>query len=125
MLQTLQDTTSAPRHWISERRDELSLSREALARKLTAHGLDVTAQDIHTWEGEEAALPLEQPAFAFALAAALHLDIRALLRRAGYKHPLDNQSLPAQAARIVARLPQDQQKLAIHLLKSLHNDDWT
>ena len=113
---------------LRRRRENLSLSPEELARRLTRLGAPTTSADVQLWERGRNTPPLDSLLFQQALASALHTPIESIQRvvRITARQPeLSPDAL--RAAEIVESLPEPMRQLALGLLETLsrHNGSRT
>ena len=105
-------------HWLRQRRKELRLNQEDLAARLQALGFEISRASVSHWENGRYKPPLHDPEFREAFAHALRMDVRELLKLAGYEViKLNHSDVAARAAFIVDQLAPDQQELAISILE--------
>jgi transcriptional regulator with XRE-family HTH domain len=75
--------TASLGQYILNRRRAKNMSRTELAEKLTVNGYECTESAINHWENGRANPPIEDPAFARALALALDVPPSALIKASG------------------------------------------
>ena len=106
--------------WLRQRRKELDLTYDDLAARLAIEGFVITAGSISHWEKGRHKPPMDDPDFRKALAAALRVNVRTLLKMAGYEVvPIEHTTRAEQVAHLVDKLPPDQQELALRLVEQL------
>jgi transcriptional regulator with XRE-family HTH domain len=112
------------KEFVRRRREELGISQQELADRLSQRGQETSYGRISHWETGRNKPPLEDPKFRQALASALEMDSNELLFRLGYISDIASKySREARiAADIIERLPQDQRRIALALLNSLEKE---
>lgn len=107
-------------NWLKERRSELHLSQDQLAKRLQLAGLNVTRSTVSGWENGWFSPPLKDADARRILADALGISVIELLRLAGFEVLTETEySAAAQrAALIVEGLPPDKQRLALEILET-------
>ncbi len=107
-------------NWLKTRREALHLKQEDLAAQLQVSGFDISRPSISHWENGRHLPPLENPEFRQALANILRIDVKTLLKLAGYEVAKSDFSEAAErVAYIVDQLPPDKQELAVRLVEQL------
>lgn len=105
-------------NWISKRRDELGINQEELAARLQTSGFDISRSTLSHWENGRYNPPLHDPIFRKALADALRMNARTMLKAAGYEVADSSHSEDAErAASIIEQLPEQQRKIALGILE--------
>jgi transcriptional regulator with XRE-family HTH domain len=108
------------RDFLKQRRQELDLSQQELADRLSDKGHETSYARVSHWETGRNKPPLENPEFRRALALALEMDVNTMLARLGYVAFDDERSPEARlAADIVDNLPAEGRELALDILRSL------
>ena len=105
--------------WIKERRKELSLSQNDLARELQLHGYDYVRATIGHWESGYAPPPFGDPEFVRTFAKILRLDVGTVLHLSGYGIPVQHGEVSERIARIVDTFDETKQALALRLVEQL------
>lgn len=96
------------------------MTQDDLAARLQAAGFDYTRGAINNWESGRNQPPLYDANFRQAFAEALRVNIRTMLKVAGYEVEQTPYSLYAeQAAALIDKLPEDKQQLALALIEQL------
>jgi len=109
-------------NWLKTLRQKMGLKQEDLAAQLQLTGLDYARSSVSGWENGYSQLPLNNPEFRQALANILNVDVKTLLKLAGYEVTASQHSEAAErVAFIVDRLPPDKQQLALKLIEQLQN----
>lgn len=108
-------------NWIRERRDEIGISQDDLARRLQLEGETIDRSAIGHWENDRRVPRLNNRRFRQALAKALELDEAELLLKSGYHLYSEHTESGEEGAHIIDRLDPYRQDLAIRLLKALEN----
>lgn len=107
-------------NWLRDLRKQQNMSQEDLAAKLQLGGFTYTRGSINNWENEYNAPPLHNPDFRIALAKALRINVRRLLKLAGYEvDELPHGDIAEQVAELVDQLPADKQELALRLVEQI------
>lgn len=110
------------KNWLKQNRQKLGLSQEELTARLQVAGIDVSRATVSHWENGRYNLPLESVEFRQALANILNMDIKTLLKLAGYEVESKTHSETAErVAWIVDQLPPDKQQLALKLVEQLQS----
>jgi len=110
-------------NWLKESRERLNLKQDDIAARLQLAGFDFTRGTISHWENGRHELPMHDAAFRQALADALRLDERTMLRLAGYQVQEVRRSEAAdRVAHLIDQLPPDKQELAVRLVEQLVKD---
>lgn len=104
-------------NWLRQRREELQLNQEELTAKLQTSGVDVTRSTLSHWETGRYQMPLGEPTFRNALASALRLSERDILKRSGFNVGQSRSEEAERAADIIDMLPEDRKTLALRLLE--------
>lgn len=109
--------------FIRQRRDELNMSQQDLATRLTLLGHTTLKASVGHWERGRNDPPLMDAEFRSALAHALQMDVTEMMVRMGLvKIDLQGSQESRLAAEIVERLPEDKRQLAVELLKALEKE---
>lgn len=109
--------------WLKECRERLELRQEDLATRLQLAGFDVSRGSISNWENGRYDIPIQDTKFRQALADALRLDVRTMLRLAGYEvNEVYRSEAAERAANMIDRLPPEKQELALRLVEQLVKD---
>lgn len=107
--------------WLKARREELRISQDELAKRMTQAGCEVARTTISYWETN--AVPISDRGVRRALASALEISGVELLRRAGFDEDEIPQSknTPAgqRAVNIVNQMPGKLQLTALELLVAM------
>lgn len=107
-------------NWIKTLRQRAQITQDDLATRLQVAGFEYTRGAINNWESGRNQPPLHDSDFRQAFAEALRVNIRTMLKFAGYEVEATSHSLYAEhAAELVDQLSEDKQKLAIKLLEQL------
>jgi len=107
--------------WIKERRNELSLSQEDVARQLQLDGFTLTRATIGHWESGKARPPLNDPAFVDALARSLRLDATTVLQFSGFDIQTSHTEIAERVARLIDRMSAEDQLRALKVVEALLN----
>jgi len=111
---------SSKRNWLRQSRERLNLTQDEIAARLQLAGFDFTRGTISHWENGRHELPMHDSLFRQALAEALRLDVRTMLRLAGYEIQEVYRSEAAErVAHMIDQLPPDKQELAVRLVEQL------
>lgn len=96
------------------------MKQEEFAARLQLEGLDISRAAISHWETGRYQVPLDNPEVRHVIAKVLRVNIRTLLKLAGYEVDNGVHSIYAeQAAILIDQLPADKQELALRLLEQL------
>lgn len=107
-------------NWLKERREELGLSQDGLARELQLEGIEVTRGAIGHWEKGRYEPPLNNESFRRALGKVLNLKPAEILRRAGYEVNYGKHSDKAErAAHLIDKMKPEDQDKALRVLEAL------
>lgn len=106
-------------NWLKTLREQNRITQDDLTARLQTEGFDVSRSTIAGWElGKQP--PLNDPVFRQALSRALRVNIRTILKLAGYEVEQENHSIWAeQAASLIDQLPPEKQELALRLVEQL------
>lgn len=111
------------KNWLKNRREAIDLRQDELAAKLQIEGFDVSRATISNWETGRHEPPMHDPEFRHALARSLRLNVRTMLKLAGYEVTEQPHSTTAElAADLIDRLPPEKQQLALRLIETLTHD---
>jgi transcriptional regulator with XRE-family HTH domain len=105
--------------WLRDRRKELNMTQDDLARELQLLGFDVARSAVGHWETGLSQMPLGNPSFVASLAKALRMDVMTVLRFSGYEITTQHSEISERAARLIDTLPDDKQALALRLVEAL------
>lgn len=109
--------------FIKTRRDELDLSLQDVASRLTLNGYPTNKASVWQWENEEKSnrnAPIEKEEFRVALARAFEMDINVLVKLVGWVKVDDERSPEAlRAASLVDQMRPDQRPMAVKLLETM------
>lgn len=109
-------------NWIKQRREELQLSQEDLARELQLEGVEISRSALSSWETGRYNPPLEDKEFRQHLAKALRLSVAEMLRRAEYEVLHGRHSDKGErAAHLVDQMKPEDQDKALRVLEALSN----
>ena len=112
--------TNKKQSWLKQLRESLGMRQEEFAARLQIEGLDITRAAVSHWENGRYQIPLENPDYRRAIAKVLRIDIRTMLKLAGYEVDGDVHSILAeQVASIVDQMPEDKQKMVLNLVEQL------
>ncbi len=107
-------------NWLKTLRQQNRITQEDLTARLQTEGFDVSRSTIAGWEMGRNLPPLEDPMFRQALSRALRVNIRTILKLAGYEVDQESHSTWAeQAASLIDQLPPEKQELALRLVQQL------
>lgn len=96
------------------------MNQEDLAARLQVEGIDVTRSAVSHWENGRYQIPLDDPNVRRAIAKVLRINIRTLLKFAGYEVDNEIHSIYAeQIAAIIDQLPEEKQQLVLRLVEQL------
>lgn len=96
------------------------MKQEEFASRLQIEGLDVTRSAVSHWETGRYHIPLDNPEVRRVIAKVLRVNIRTLLKLAGYEVDNHIHSIYAeQVASIVDQLPEEKQELVLRLVEQL------
>jgi transcriptional regulator with XRE-family HTH domain len=110
------------REFFKRRRKELKMSQADVADQMAKLGFPMTDGRISHWESGRNRPPIHEPEFRSALAMVLQLPVMEMLEILGYGVDDVPQSEEAKlAAQIVDRLPPDDRRKALNILKALEN----
>ena len=107
-------------NWLQQRREELKLTQEELARELQLAGVDISRSAVGSWESGQRSPQLDKTEFRQALARVLQLSEADLLLRAGFPIITKHSDEAERAAHIVDRLSPEKRELAIRILEALN-----
>lgn len=107
------------RDFLKKRREELRISQQALADRLSERGQETSYARVSHWERGRNQAPLENASFRAALAQSLEMTVDDLMRQLGYVTSTEYGAHAMRAAEIVEKLPADAQLLALDLLLQL------
>jgi transcriptional regulator with XRE-family HTH domain len=106
--------------WLKSLRESAFINQDDLAARLQVEGFDVTRASVSHWETGRHEPPLQDPEFRRALSRALRVNVRTILRLAGYEVDEQQHSVLAErVANLVDQLPTDLQELALRLVEQL------
>lgn len=109
-------------NWLKTLRKKHGLKQEDLAAKLQLAGLEYSRSSVSSWENGYHRPPLEDASFRQALANILRIDVKTLLKLAGYEVATSQHSEAAErAAWIIDQLPPDKQELVLKLVEQFQN----
>lgn len=107
-------------NWLKTLREKSRLKQEDLAARLQLAGLEYARSSVSAWENGYANPPLESVEFRQALANIFNIDVKTLLKLAGYEVESKPHSDAAErAAWLIDQLPPDKQDLAVRLVEEL------
>jgi len=107
-------------NWIKTLRQRAQITQDDLAARLQSAGFNYTRGAINNWESGRNHPPLYDAQFRQAFSEALRVNIRTMLKVAGYEVEQTPYSPYAeQAAVLVDQLPEDKQQLALALIEHL------
>lgn len=107
-------------NWLTTLRKKGNLTQDGLATRLQLAGLKHGREAVSAWETGRAVPPLDNVEFRQALANILNMDIKTLLKLAGYEVESKPHSDAAErAAWLIDQLPPDKQDLAVRLVEEL------
>lgn len=108
------------KNWLKENRQKLGLSQDELATQLQVRGIDVSRATVSHWENGRYNIPLENVEVRQALANILRIEVKTLLKLAGYEVESKPHSDAAErAAWLIDQLPPEKQDLAVRLVEEL------
>lgn len=107
-------------HWLKSLRESIYINQEELAARLQLEGFDISRSAISSWENGRHEPPLHDARFRKSLAKVLHINVKTLLKKAGYEVSEESHSeIGDRVAHIVDQLPPDKQDLALRLIEQL------
>lgn len=107
-------------NWLKTLRENRGYTQEEFTAQLQLAGLDYSRSAVSSWESERVDVPLNSVEFRQALANILNMDIKTLLKLAGYEIESKAHSDAAErAAWLIDQLPPDKQDLAVRLVEEL------
>ncbi len=106
-------------NWIRQRREELGLTQDELTARLQTEGLDISRSSLSHWEVERAKPPLGDKQSRQAIARALKLSVKDVMKRSGYDVTEIHSSAAERAAHIVDQLDEDMQDKVVRMLETL------
>lgn len=109
-------------NWIKQRRKEIGITQEELARRLQLSGQDVSRATVSHWEIDHAPVPMKAPEFVTSLSRALELPLIDMLYRAGYIESKDLSEEANRAAAIVEAMTPDRKRTALAVLEQLSKE---
>lgn len=108
------------KNWLKQNRQKLGLSQEELTARLQVAGIDVSRGTVSHWENGRYKIPLENVEVRQALANIFNMDIKTLLKLAGYEVESKPHSEEAErVAYLIDQLPPDKRNLAVRLVEEL------
>ena len=109
-------------HWLKTLRKQAGIeSQDDFAAQLQLHGLDVTRSTIGHWEQGRYTPDYSDPKIRIALAKVLRINVRTLLKLAGYEVEYKHTEIAEKIAEIVDQLPAQSQELALKLVEQLRS----
>jgi transcriptional regulator with XRE-family HTH domain len=106
--------------WLKTLREQSQITQEDLTARLQVEGFDISRSSLASWESGRYEPPLHDPEFRRALSRALRVNVRTILRLAGYEVDDQQHSLFAEkAAILIDQLPEDKQELAVRLIEQI------
>lgn len=106
-------------NWIRQRREELGLTQDELTAKLQTEGLDVSRSSLSHWEVGRVNPPLKDEPSRRAIARALKLSVKEVMKRSGYDVSEIHSSAAERAAHIVDQLDDEMQDKVVKMLEAL------
>lgn len=106
-------------NWLKTYRERLNLSQEDLAAQLQIRGINVARASVSHWETGKHLPPLHEAEFRRALADVLRLNVKTVLKLAGYDIEAERSEEAERIADMVDKLPPDKRDLAVRLIEQL------
>lgn len=106
-------------NWLKTYRERLNLSQEDLAAQLQIRGINVARASVSHWETGKHLPPLHDSDFRRALADVLRLNVKTVLKLAGYDIETERSKEAERIADIVDKLPPDKRDLALRLIEQV------
>ena len=107
-------------NWIKTLRERSNITQDELTARLEVEGFGISRSTLASWESGRYEPPLNNPVFRRAISKAMKVNIKTILKVAGYEVDDDGHSLYAeQAAMMVDQMSEDKQQLALRLLEQL------
>lgn len=106
-------------NWLKALRESKSITQEELAARLQVLGQEFSRTAIANWEANRHAPPLQDARFRAALAQALNVNAKTLLRAAGYEIESKHSEAAERAAAIIDTLPEDTQQMVLKIVEQL------
>lgn len=107
-------------NWIKALRERSNITQDELAARLEIEGFSVSRSTIAAWESDRHEPPLSNPMFRRALSRATRMNVRTLLKVAGYEVDEITGSLYAErAANLIDLMSEDRKQLALRILEEL------
>lgn len=106
-------------NWLRQRRDELGLTQEELTAKMQVEGVEMGRSTLSHWETERYKPPLSDEKSRAAIARALKLSVKEVLKRSGYDVAEVHSNAAERAAHIVDQLDSETQDKVVKMLEAL------
>jgi transcriptional regulator with XRE-family HTH domain len=107
-------------NWLKTLREKQGLTQEEFTARLQLEGMDYSRPAISSWESDRHPAPLGNVAFRQALANIFNMDIKTLLKLAGYEVESKPHSEEAErVAYLIDQLPPDKRNLAVRLVEEM------
>lgn len=106
-------------NWLKERRDELGLTQEEMTARMQVEGVPMLRSSLSNWETGKFNPPIKDAKSRAALARALKLSVKEVMRRSGYDVTLTHSEAAERAAYIIDQLDTDTQDKVVKMLEAL------
>jgi transcriptional regulator with XRE-family HTH domain len=106
--------------WLKTLREQAQLTQEDLTARLQVEGVDISRSSLAGWESGRHDPPLQDPEFRRALSRVLRVNVRTILRLAGYEVDEQPHSVLAEkAALIIDQMPEEKQAAVVQLIEQI------
>jgi transcriptional regulator with XRE-family HTH domain len=106
-------------NWLKTSRERLDISQEDLATQLQIRGFNVARASVSHWETGKHSPPLHDADFRRTLAEVLHLNVKTMLKMAGYDVEIERSEEAERIADIVDKLPPEKRDLALRIIEQV------
>lgn len=107
-------------NWLKTLRESRGFTQEEFAARLQLAGLDYSRPAVSSWESGRHQAPLGNVQFRQVLANIFNIDVKTLLKLAGYE--VDSKPHSEEAERVaylIDQLPPEKRNLAVRLVEEL------
>lgn len=106
--------------WLKTLREQAQITQEDLTARLQVEGFDISRSALASWESGRYDPPLHEAEFRRALSRALRVNVRTILRLAGYEVDDQQHSIFAEkAAMIIDQMPEEKQAAVVQLIEQI------
>lgn len=107
-------------NWLKTLRENRGYTQEEFTAQLQLSGLDYSRSAVSSWESGRVSAPLNHVEVRQAIANILRIDIKTMLKLAGYEVESKPHSEEAErVAYLIDQLPPDKRNLAVRLVEEL------